>query len=177
MKRRLSLLAVLFLALTIPSVGASAAAGGADRPFTMTAAGVHTVNFDVPAGRCAGSPIFQTFVATSGTATHLGLLTLSGNHCTYWTQAGLTYAGGWMEIEAANGDVLYSRYQPAAVQPPAPPEPWIIVTRTRQTFDGGTGRFADAGGSMACEITLVFAYPTDPWRADLSATCTGIISY
>jgi hypothetical protein len=177
MSRRLSLLAALFLVLTIPSMGASAAQGGTDRPFSMTAEGVHTVGFDIPTGRCSGTPIFQTFVATTGTATHLGLLSLTGNHCTYWTPEGLTYANGWMELTAANGDVLYSRYEPASVQPPAPPEEWITVTRTLQTFEGGTGRFTDAVGSMECEITLVFADPLDPFRASLSAHCTGTISY
>lgn len=72
----------------------------------MTAAGVHTVGFDIPTGRCAGTPIFQTFVETTGIATHLGLLSLTGDHCTYLTETGLTYAKGWMEIESANGDVL-----------------------------------------------------------------------
>lgn len=177
MSKRLALLAVLSLALAIPGLSASAAQGGTDRPFTMTATGVHTVEFVIPAGRCAGTPIFQTFVETTGFATHLGLLSLTGNHCTYLTPSGLTYADGWMEIESANGDVLYSRYEPAAIQPPAPPEPWITITRTNQTFNGGTGRFADATGGMDCEITLVFAYPNDPFRADLSATCTGTISY
>lgn len=177
MSKKLALLAVLFLTLTIPGMSASAAQGGTDRPFTMTATGVHTVEFDIPAGRCAGEPIFQTSVETTGTATHLGLMSLSGDHCTYLTPTGLTYANGWMEIESANGDVLYSRYEPAPVQPPVPSEPWIAITRTNQTFNGGTGRFTNAAGRMDCEITLVFAYPNDPFRADLSATCTGTIAY
>jgi hypothetical protein len=177
MSKKLALLAVLFLTLTIPGMSASAAQGGTDRPFTMTATGVHTVEFDIPAGRCAGEPIFQTFVHTTGTATHLGQVSVKGDHCTYWTPAGLMYADGWMEITAANGDVLYSEYAPAAVQPPAPPEPWITITRTHQTFAGGTGRFSDATGSMDCVITLKFVYPADPFRADLSASCSGTISY
>ncbi len=165
-------LAILFTLIALLPAPAGAGEYGTNRPFNMTGAGIHTIGLVEP-GRCPGGTIFQTFIETTGQASHLGSMTVEADHCTY---PDLSYGNGVMVITAADGDELYAPYQPSTQQPPASPDPGVILTNASHTFDGGTGRFEDATGWMECQVQLTV---TDwaTFTADLTATCTGMISY
>ena len=132
MKTTLVATAALILMLNVPG---TARAG--DRPFR--ASGVATLEGDHFAG---------TSYDLDGTSTHLGAFT-GGGHVQFSLVDGTLVAQGTTMFVAADGDELYASF--LAFQPAGAEEfvgPFI--------FQGGTGRFADAGGSA-----VVVATPLD----------------
>ena len=148
------------------AAGASAAPGGADRPFRGTATGLALYGaegggtdglknvFDCDEAADAEDPeeraFFQvtTFTTAHGTASHLGKVHLEFAHCPGYEGP----VGGQLGIVAANGDVLYGEYEGMG-------EDGILVTFNPTTPARSscellnevpcesTGRFAQATGS------------------------------
>jgi hypothetical protein len=135
------------------ALGVSHPAFAKDRPFHLT--GIAQLLGDPFAD--GGAP----FIA-AGTATHLGHWTGPG-HVTFTVVHGVLIAHGTETFQAANGDLLYSTF--AVVQYPFTME-FIGI----YTFDGGTGRFANARG----EVDLV-AIPQPGGQFDF--TLDGTIDY
>jgi hypothetical protein len=135
------------------ALGVSHPAFAGDRPFRLT--GIAQLLGDPFAD--GGAPF-----TAAGKATHLGNWTGPGN-VTFAVVDGVLIAFGSETFRAANGDLLYSTF--AVVQDPDTME--FIGT---YTFDGGTGRFADAEG----EADLV-AIPQAGGQFDF--TLDGTIDY
>lgn len=166
--------AVLTTLLVMPM--AASGQQGTDRP--MKAKFTGTASWEWPGDWPSGCAMVTTVTRATGQATHLGLAVLTSSHC---PAEPTNKEDGWITLIAANGDMLYGRYDydPA----PGPQPPPVIWT-------GGTGRFAGASGSAIMTYKVVpqfipgcdpdpnpfpcydFSVPW-PW----SATLTGTISY
>ena len=131
MKTTLVATAALILMLNVPG---TARAG--DRPFR--ASGVATLE---------GDPFAGTSYDLDGTATHLGAFT-GGGHVQFSLVDGTLVAQGTTTFVAADGD-LYASF--LAFQQAGSDEFVGIYI-----FQGGTGRFAGAGG-----VAVVVATPLD----------------
>ena len=166
--KKLLRVATLLAALTAFAVTAAAAdIGGSDRPFTGTLVGAAWVAAD------ADCPIgLRTVSEGSGTARHLGLVSMSSRHCTPVTNV----IAGQMTLVAANGDEVHATYSGTCEPFPLPPVGETITCNTENVIVGGTGRFADATGEahMTALVTWTgFGAPLLPaaWTWD------GTISY
>jgi hypothetical protein len=129
MKPTLVAAAALVLMLNVPG---TAQAG--DRPFRGS--GVATLE---------GNPFDGTCYEFNGTATHLGAFT-GGGYVQFFLADGTLVSEGFTMFVAANGDELYASFQ-ASLQA----ESGEFVGTF--TFEGGTGRFAGAGGSAVIVAT------------------------
>lgn len=139
MRGRFSALAIVALiALAVFASAALSAAGGTDRPFAGTLAGSAWV---MPDSSC---PIgLRTWSEGSGTASHLGLVSMSTNHCTPVTNV---ITGGQMTLVAPNGDEVHGTYSGTCNPFPLPPVGEVFTCNTENVIVGGTGRFANATG-------------------------------
>jgi hypothetical protein len=162
----LSIAALLALAALVP-----AAAGSVERPFKGSVSGDAGVTED------AGCPIgLRTVGRGSGSATHLGLTTMTADHCTPNPPFGPApgpMLGGSITFVAANGDAVEGTYT-GTVGPIEPVEGSEIHAVTHVNLNGGTGRFEGATGhvEMTLEGVLHFASPmTATWTWD------GVIAY
>jgi hypothetical protein len=130
MKPTLVAAAALLLMFDVPG---TARAG--DHPFRGS--GVATVE---------GNPFDGTSYEFNGTATHLGAFTGDG-YVQFFSLADWTLVSqGSTTFVAANGDELYASF--LAFKPP-----WAEDFVGQFSFLGGTGRFADAGGSAVIVAT------------------------
>jgi len=111
-----------------------------ERPFALNAKGVATFNTD---GN--GNPV-STNVSSSGTATHLGLVTTVGtiNFSPDPANPGRLLTNGTGTMTAANGDTVQLELNGALV---ADPSSGTATDRFVIRFVGGTGRFAGAHGT------------------------------
>ena len=164
--RRLLGVAVLLCALVALLVTAAAAdTGGTERPFTGKLAGSATFPDD------PSCPLrFRTVSEGSGTASHLGRVSMTSNHCfdlpNLMTQ-------GQFTLVAANGDELHMTYG-GTCNPPIPPLGGITTCVANNVIVGGTGRFADATGEA--EVTgLVTNTGAPPFP--ITWTWDGTLSY
>jgi hypothetical protein len=134
-----------------PSGGAAVteAKGGSELPFRGTLQATETVD---------GS--LHHLIGT-GEATHLGRFTLTSE----FTVTAPT-ASGTAVWTAANGDQIVTKTTGQVV---APPPPFLVVTETH-IITGGTGRFADASGSIVLERSL--RIETSPIESTASITGT-----
>ncbi len=155
--RKLTLLALVGLLLGLAAVPAIAAPGGTDRPFKADLVG--EVTFEFGTEYCAVTfPGPLTHTQSQGYATHLGRVDSAADHCPTDPTSGGFILGEWTLV-AANGDEVFFVYEN-----PAGLNPFPVV------IDGGTGRFADATGtvSVAFGFTPQFLPPdvcqpgTDP---------------
>ena len=131
--------AVLFAAVAAFAVSVVAAdTGGADRPFTgkLTGAAWVTPDPSCPIG-------LRTVSESSGTASHLGFVSMSSSHCTPATNV---ITGGQWTFVAADGDEVYMTYSGTCVPFPLPPVGETITCHTPAAIVGGTGRFTNATG-------------------------------
>lgn len=146
--RRLLGVAVLLAALGALGVAAAAAdTGGSDRPFTAKLAGSATF---LPDATC---PIgLRTWTQGSGTASHLGLVSMSSNHC---TPPADVITGGRMTLVAANGDEVHMTYRATCDQFPNLGE--VFACNGENVIVGGTGRFANASGEARGPALVTFA--------------------
>ena len=111
-------------------------------------------------------PAHELVVGTlTGTVSHLGNVTREMSYCGVWEGEQYHIFDFVQELIAANGDTLNLGQGPASL------EGYDPVDFTVETpITGGTGRFADASGSLN-EIGRVYAswWPTgfgaDPWTA------------
>jgi hypothetical protein len=114
---------------------------GDQLPFRGSLAGTATVT-------PLGGPIVAVGIEASGTATYLGRFTLEAPHIV--NQATLTATGTYL-LTAANGDTITADLAGTArmVEPPN-----VVAITETATVTGGTGRFANATGSI--EVERVF---------------------
>jgi hypothetical protein len=144
------------------------AIGGTDRPFKADLSGTVVWEYDWADPDCPVTTVSDGW----GTVTHLGTVHHRSTHCAPVTKP--TYENGHCELTAANGDVLVLEYGgwPANVRASLP-LPMQVA--------GGTGRFADASGTIyVVGLTLVGEWgddgnPIEPWYAWW--TLEGTISY
>ena len=137
---------------------------GADRPLEM---GPGIPPFITPStfgGRCSIASTWLATIDSTGTAGHLGAVTVLQSHCTTFPffepapQRG-TFVDGLMVVTAANGDELWVRYGGFFDFYPAPDRPDIgtsLLTYEPMTIVGGTGRFAGATGAFTGSATDAF---------------------
>ncbi len=156
----LSVASLMVLAVAIP-----AAAGSTDRPFKGSVAGIGWV---VPDTGCPSGT--RTMTEASGEVTHLGLVTVTGSHC---TPVGLDIVGGVETVVAANGDTLEMTYTASV-------EPFDLVDGASMTgpghhvITGGTGRFVGADGEFDDVMHGILHLATP---MNLSWTWDGRIGY
>ncbi|HSC90185.1 MAG TPA: hypothetical protein VLB86_00875 [Gaiellaceae bacterium] len=166
MKKLLGVAALLVALAALAVASAAADTGGSDRPFTGTLVGSATW---LPDGSCP--PVgLRTWSEGSGTASHLGLVGMSSNHC---TPPGDVISGE-MTFFAANGDEVHMTY--SGTCGPLPPVGGTITCTVENVIVGGTGRFANATGEadVTGHVTwLGFGVPVMPARW----TWDGTISY
>ena len=121
-----------------PSGGAAIteAKGGSELPFRGTLQATETVD----------GLVHQ--LTGTGEATHLGRFTLTSEFTV--TPPPAATASGTAVWTAANGDQIITTTTGHVV---APPPPFLVVTETH-IISGGTGRFANASGSIVLERSL-----------------------
>ncbi len=151
--------------------------GAANRPFTATLSGAAI--YVVPAECPPDCKLFTVNTAATGEAAHLGRVEMQMSHRPYDFD---DHQDGSLTLTAANGDKLYGVYD---YDPSSQQLNPITVT-------GGTGRFADASGTILVAYQAVKQFkpmppcvpatdpfgcldPSVPWP--WSATMTGTIGY
>lgn len=176
-RARIVVVAAALASLLLVST-ASAGKGGVDRPFQAMLTGA--VTYIVPNGCPPNCQTFTTVTDAKGEVAHMGLVTMHDTHYPYDFANALD---GSMTLTAANGDQLYAVYDYDLFST----SPSITVTLT-----GGTGRFADAAGTVEVtpHVTPQFKPmppcdpnsdpfgcldPDVPWPGSWSMT--GMISY
>ena len=141
MRRFTLILAVLAVAATFTAGPALAAAKGTDRPLRGTSTSTTTVDVVTGTGSTVGG---------SGQLSHLGRFSFT-NDITSFTLTGnttaLTFTG---IIVAANGDEIHTTGTGTGTLTATGSEFTAVSTAV-----GGTGRFADASGTVTTKITSV----------------------
>jgi hypothetical protein len=150
-KIRTLMLTLLLLLGTMPAFAV-------ERPFALHGTGVATLITD-PSGLPLGA------VATgSGTATHLGQWTVTGNPKYTLDSNGVLHSSGQATLTAANGDKLQ-------VQIDGILDPVAGVDQGVFHFLGGTGRFEGASGSANFVVNI------NPVTGGFELTVVGRIDY
>ena len=150
-KIRTLMLGLLLLLGTMPALAV-------ERPFALHGSGVATLIVD-PSGMPTGA------IATgSGTATHLGQWTVTGNPQYTPDANGVLHSSGEATITAANGDKL-------RVQIDGILDPMAGVDQGVFYFLGGTGRFENASGSANFVVNI------NPLTGGFELTVVGKIDY
>jgi hypothetical protein len=146
-----TLMPILFLLLgTIP-------ASAVERPFALNGAGVVTLVTDGSGNLIGAIP------TGSGTATHLGQWTVSGN-VTYTPVNGVLKSSGQATLTAANGDKLNFLIDGIL-------DPVAAVDQGLFHIAGGTGRFAGASGDLNFVVSI------NPLTGGFELTAVGKIDY
>jgi hypothetical protein len=115
-------------------------AGPKDAPFRATLTVQEQI---VPDASCPSG--FSGTLTGSGTATHLGAVTISAPHCAMPTRGGsVAISRGVLTFTAANGDLLTADFMGTISPLPGNLEANTFVGNFLIT--GGTGRFANAEG-------------------------------
>ena len=147
-----TLMPILFLLLgTIP-------VSAVERPFALNGSGVATLITNEQ-----GMPI-GAVPTGSGTATHLGQWTVTGNVKYIPDSNGVVHSSGEATITAANGDTLL-------VQIDGILDPLAGVDQGLFYFVGGTGRFEGVSGSAN------FLVQINPLTGGFELTVVGKINY
>lgn len=129
-----------------------------ERPFALNGTGVATLIFD-DAGHLVGAT-----PTGSGTATHLGQWTVSGNVKYTPDSDGVLHSSGDATLTAANGDKLQ-------IQIDGILDPVAAVDQGTFYFVGGTGRFEGATGSSNFLVSI------NPLTGGFELTVVGKINY
>jgi hypothetical protein len=168
--KKLLVAAVLLVALTAFAVASAAAdTGGTDRPFTASLVGSAGA---VPDSSCPFPPGVRTYTEGSGVASHLGLVSMTGNHCPLLDGRSV---GGQMTLVAANGDELHMTYEGVSDPVGLPPPGTVITFTSDNVIVGGTGRFANATGEVHETVLVTFTGLGTPWP--FTSTWDGTLSY
>ena len=151
MKIRTLMLTLFLLLATIP-------VSAVERPFALSGTGVATLITD-ESGHLIGA------VPTgSGTATHLGQWTVSGNVKYTPDSDGVLHSSGEATLTASNGDKLQFRIDGIL-------NPVTAVDQGTFYFIGGTGRFEGASGSANFVVNI------NPVTGGFDLTVVGKINY
>jgi hypothetical protein len=130
----------LLLAFLLAIFTTAVQAGPKDAPFRATLTIQETIAEDTSCPSGLGGTL-----SGSGTATHLGAVTMSAPHCATPTDRGsVAISRGVITFTAANGDVLTADFMGTSS-----PFPDDLQTNTfvgSFLITGGTGRFASAEG-------------------------------
>lgn len=137
------------VALVVFAPSALSGPGGADRPFKATLAG--SSNFPLDPTCLVGR---RTVSTATGTASHLGQVTMVSNHC---TPPANVITDGQMTLVAANGDELHLTYAGTCDFDPFSPVGTIFPCHTPAVVVGGTGRFQGATGTAQTIALITFA--------------------
>lgn len=160
---------VLLLAFLFVVLDAAAQAGPNDVPFRATLTVQEQI---VPDASCPSG--FSGTLTGSGTATHLGAVTINAPHCAMPTRGGsVAISRGEITFTAANGDTLTADFMGTIS-----PFPGDLETNTfvgNFVITGGTGRFANAEGDGLLSGTLSGSLATRSYTG--SITADGRISY
>ena len=146
------------LILTLFVLLATIPASAVERPFALSGSGVATLivnDSGVPIGAVATG---------SGTATHLGQWTVTGNPQYTPDDQGVLHSSGEATLTSANGDKLF-------IQIDGILDPVAGVDQGVFRFLGGTGRFQAASG------TAQFVVNINPVTGGFDLTVVGKIDY
>jgi len=166
-----ALAVVALIALAVFASAALSADGGTDRPFTGTLAGSATFPED---STCPFTG-WRTWSEGSGTASHLGLVSMSSNHCVVPIDGLPIGMQGEMTLVAANGDEVHMTYTGTCGPFPFPPVGETITCNSENVIVGGTGRFANATGEAHVTALVTFAGGVPVWP--ITWTWDGTLSY
>lgn len=114
-------------------------------------------------GSCPASTR-ATISSVAGTLSHLGLSSVSSQHCYvgYNPDGSLRFVGTAV-VTAANGDEMHLNYSGNMLGIGAAPPPGAVFTGSGTTVvTGGTGRFQDASGDGELGVEVTFSGPTTP---------------
>ena len=128
-----------------------------ERPFALHGAGVAPLIIDGSGNVIGATP------TGSGTATHLGQWTVSGE-VKYTPVNGVLKSSGEATITASNGDKLQ-------IQIDGTLDPVAAVDQGAFRFVGGTGRFEGATGEASFVVTI------NPVTGSFDLTVVGTINY
>jgi hypothetical protein len=155
---------IILAILAVAAIGPAAALGkphGTDRPVKGTSTSTTTVDLATGTGISDGS----------GQISHLGAFTFH-NDFTGFTVTGDTFT--WTQtatIVAANGDEIFATAVGTGTLSTG--EATLV-----STFTGGTGRFADASGTLTTRISSVIVSQVGTTiTSEDTETHTGTISY
>ena len=133
-------------------------ASAVERPFALKGSGVATIITNEQ-----GLPI-GAIPTGSGTATHLGQWTVTGN-VTYTPDSnGVLHSSGQATITASNGDKLQTSIDGIL-------DPVALMDQGVFYFTGGTGRFEGVTGSANFVVTI------NPVTGGFDLTVVGKINY
>lgn len=179
MLRRWSIVGAALALLMLVVVPAAAGPDGSDRPFKAGLVGEIEFEFysECSPSGVPAPPLVTT--ESSGTATHMGRVEANWEHCA-GPQTGGGITDGELTMIAANGDELVLVYGVDGPTPTNPPNSFPM------DIDDGTGRFADAAGTLTVTFEVVPQFTCDPpspacldfmtpWP--WSGTIEGMISY
>jgi hypothetical protein len=135
----------------------------------------------VPVGEdvCPPSDVLWGLLMTTGvgtgTASHLGLTTMTSQHC---TPRGNAITGGELTLIAANGDEVFLEYSGTSPVPdPDIPIGTVFFAELDFLIVGGSGRFQDAEGEGTMTVRVVFGgFESFVWPG-ISWTWDGTIAY
>ena len=150
-KIRTLILTLFLLVGTIPATAV-------ERPFAINGSGVATLIVNE-----SGIPI-GAVPTGSGTATHIGQWTVSGNVAYTPDSNGVLHSSGLATLVAANGDKLLFQVD-GILDPVAGTDQGVFH------FVGGTGRFEGATGSVNFVVTI------NPLSGGFDLTAVGKIDY
>lgn len=189
MKRALALVVTLVVTLALGVVAPAQA--GPDKPVPITGAAAGTVTWTPPTtwlewplvtstfdGRCSVPSVVYETLELTGTLAHLGAVRIEGSACLQFDVAAgeLDFSDPEVTFTSANGDELravVTQIDSTEV------EGWVEAEIVNE-FIGGTGRFANASGSMTFSARSPVPFAEDPfapWVGDWSGTYRGEISY
>lgn len=155
MKRLTKIRALMLMTfLLLGTISASAV----ERPFALNGIGVATLVTDEAGHLIGATP------TGSGTATHLGQWTVTGNVQYIPDSNGVLHSSGNATLTAANGDKLQIQIE-GILDPVAGMDQGIFH------FVGGTGRFEGATGDANFVVTI------NPLTGGFELTVVGKINY
>ena len=151
MKTRTLMITLFLLLGTIP-------VSAVERPFALKGAGVATLLTD------ENGHLIGAIPTGSGTATHLGQWTVTGNVKYTPDSDGVLHSSGEATLTAANGDKLLFQIDGIL-------NPVAAVDQGVFRFVGGTGRFEGASGTSNFVVTI------NPLTGGFELTVVGKINY
>jgi hypothetical protein len=152
---------VLALAVLVPA-SATAKAGGTDRPVSGKSTSTTTVD-----------PVAGTGISDgSGQLSHIGAFTFHNDFTSVTLTSPTTFSFTLTaSVVAANGDLIFTTATGTGTLTATGSESTLVSTIT-----GGTGRFADASGTLTSSIISVNVSGT-PGTSNDTEIHTGQISY